>query len=143
MFEYIVLASALLLAVAAALVMKWRNGRFASVSAPDARPRLDLALLNEAPGERASLVQFSSAFCAPCRTTRVVLKQVAELVPGVVAVEIDAESHLELVREFQIMRTPTVLILDSEGVIVSRASGAPTKEQVLETLAKNLPNLNK
>ena len=90
MFEYIVLASALLLAVAAALVMKWRNGRFASVSAPDDRPRLDLALLNEAPGERASLVQFSSAFCAPCRTTRVVLKQVAELVPGVVAVEVDA-----------------------------------------------------
>ena len=50
-------------------------------------------------GERATLLQFSSAFCAPCRATRRVLGEVVHLVPGVAHVEIDAEQHLELVAE--------------------------------------------
>ena len=49
-------------------------------------------------GERATLLQFSSAFCAPCRATRRVLGEVADLVPGVTHVEVDAEHHLEVVR---------------------------------------------
>ena len=49
-------------------------------------------------GERATLVQFSTAFCQPCRATRRILGDVAEAVPGVVHVEVDAESHLDAVR---------------------------------------------
>lgn len=82
-------------------------------------------------GERATFVQFSSAFCAPCRATRRVLSDVAALVPGVVHHEIDAEHHLDVVRALGILRTPTTLVLDSRGVEVARAAGAPTKEQVL------------
>ena len=85
-------------------------------------------------GERATLVQFSSAFCAPCRATRRTLADVAGLVPGVIHVEIDAEHHLELVRTLGILRTPTTLVLDSVGREVTRAAGAPRKDQVLATL---------
>ena len=85
-------------------------------------------------GERATLLQFSSAFCAPCRATRRTLAEVATAVPGVVHVEIDAEHHLELVRRLNILRTPTTLVLDSRGVEVTRAAGAPRKEQVLAAL---------
>ena len=85
-------------------------------------------------GERATLVQFSSAFCAPCRATRRILSDVAEAVPGVVHVEIDAEMHLETVRRLGILRTPTTLILDATGREVARAAGAPRKEQVLSAL---------
>jgi thiol-disulfide isomerase/thioredoxin len=85
-------------------------------------------------GERATLVQFSSAFCAPCRATRRTLAEVAGLVPGVTHVEVDAESHLDLVRELGILRTPTTLVLDARGVEVARAAGAPTREQVLAQL---------
>ena len=49
-------------------------------------------------GERATLLQFSSAFCAPCRATRRMLADVAGMVPGVTHVEVDAEEHLDLVR---------------------------------------------
>ena len=73
-------------------------------------------------GERATLVQFSTAFCAPCRATRRVLSEVAAMVPGVRHVEIDAESRLDLVRRFDIMRTPTVLVLDTAGRIIKRAA---------------------
>ena len=87
-------------------------------------------------GERATLLQFSSAFCAPCRATRRTLSEVAELVPGVEHLEVDAEHHLELVRALGILRTPTTLVLDGAGREVTRASGAPRKEQVLAALGQ-------
>lgn len=86
-------------------------------------------------GERATLVQFSSAFCAPCRATRVVLADVARIVPGVSHVEIDAESHLDLVRRLDVTRTPTILLLDTGGVIRTRATGTPRRDDVLNALA--------
>jgi thiol-disulfide isomerase/thioredoxin len=85
-------------------------------------------------GERATLLQFSSAFCQPCRVTRVVLADVASKVAGVEHIEIDAESHLDLVREIGILRTPTTLVLDRDGRITARASGVPRKDQVLAAL---------
>ncbi|MBB5075276.1 thiol-disulfide isomerase/thioredoxin [Nonomuraea endophytica] len=85
-------------------------------------------------GERATLVQFSTAFCQPCRATRRILTEVAELVPGVAHVEIDAESRLDLVRQLDILRTPTVLVLDRSGKITKTASGQPRKADVLAAL---------
>lgn len=85
-------------------------------------------------GERATLVQFSSAFCAPCRTTRHVLADVAASLPGVSHVEIDAEHHLELVRELGIFRTPTTLILGPDGLERLRASGVPRRDQVRQAI---------
>ncbi len=90
-------------------------------------------------GERATFLQFSSAFCAPCRVTRRTLGEVTDLIPGVAHVEVDAEQHLELVRRVNILRTPTTLVLDAQGREVTRASGAPTKAQVLSALARVLP----
>ncbi len=85
-------------------------------------------------GHRATLVQFSSAFCAPCRTTRVVLADVADQVEGVRHVEIDAEHHLDAVRRLGIARTPTTLVLDAAGRETARAAGAPRRDQVLTSL---------
>jgi thiol-disulfide isomerase/thioredoxin len=85
-------------------------------------------------GERATLLQFSSAFCAPCRATRRVLSDVATSVPGVNHVEVDAEHHLDLVRALGVLRTPTTLVLDADGREVSRAAGTPRAGQVLAAL---------
>ena len=87
-------------------------------------------------GERATLLQFSSAFCAPCRATRRVLQDVTGATPGVAHLEVDAEQHLDVVRRLGVLRTPTTLVLDSSGREVTRASGAPTKQQVLAALAR-------
>jgi thiol-disulfide isomerase/thioredoxin len=89
-------------------------------------------------GERATLLQFSSAFCAPCRATRRTLAEVADEVPGVTHVEIDAEHHLELVRALGVLRTPTTLVLDGDGRELVRATGAPRRAQVLSALAGGL-----
>ncbi|GAA3630151.1 thioredoxin family protein [Streptomyces chitinivorans] len=87
-------------------------------------------------GERATLVQFSSAFCQPCRATRRILAEVAQMVEGVVHVEVDAEARLDLVRRLGIMRTPTVLVLDARGRIVRRASGQPRRADVIAALGE-------
>jgi thiol-disulfide isomerase/thioredoxin len=85
-------------------------------------------------GERATLVQFSTAFCQPCRATRRVLREVAEMVSGVEHVEIDAESRLDLVRELGVTATPTVLVLDGGGRVVRTAAGMPRKADVIAAL---------
>lgn len=87
-------------------------------------------------GERATLLQFSSAFCAPCRATRRVLGEVTDLVEGVRHVEVDAEHHLDATRAFGILRTPTTVVLDATGTEVTRATGAPSRDQVLSALAQ-------
>ena len=101
---------------------------------------LDGADLDHELGERATLLQFSTAFCAPCRATRRVLADVARIVPGVRHVEVDAEHHLELVRRLGVLRTPTTLVLDQHGQEVTRASGALRKEQVLAALVEAVPD---
>lgn len=110
----------------------------AGSSATDAPPAgADLvATLGAALGERATLLQFSSAFCAPCRATRRVLEEVTGLVEGVAHVEVDAEHHLDATRSFGILRTPTTVVLDADGREVTRASGAPSRDQVLTALAQ-------
>ena len=126
----------LIAALAVAAMAAWGftslNGRFRNRSGTDVLTADDLG---RPLGERATLLHFSSAFCAPCRATRTLLKDVADRVDGVAVVEIDAESHLELVRRLDIMRTPTVLVLDPRGTIVRRASGLPRRDQVLDALA--------
>ena len=90
-------------------------------------------------GERATLLQFSSAFCAPCRATRRVLEDVSGVTPGVAHLEVDAEHHLDVVRRLGILRTPMTIVLDAHGREVTRASGAPSKQQVLTAIASAIP----
>ncbi len=104
----------------------------------DGGKRLGAEELGADLGERATLVQFSSAFCAPCRATRRVLGEVAGLVPGVAHVEIDAEAHLDLVRRLDVLKTPTVLVLDADGRVVRRAAGLPRKADVIAALGEVL-----
>ena len=96
---------------------------------------LDVVQFGAELGDRATLVQFSSAFCQPCRATKVILADIAETIPGVVHVEVDAENHLTAVRELGVRRTPTVLILDRVGVIRKRAVGQPRKADVVAAVA--------
>jgi thiol-disulfide isomerase/thioredoxin len=101
---------------------------------PSEQQALGLAL-----GSRATLVQFSTSFCQPCRATRRILTEVADQLDGVSHQEIDAEAHLDLVRRLDITRTPTVLVLDGAGLLVRRAVGQPRKADVVAALGEAIP----
>ncbi|MFC5909752.1 TlpA family protein disulfide reductase [Streptacidiphilus monticola] len=117
-------------------LLRARRGGRLDVKRKDALAVLTADDLGAPLGERATLVQFSSAFCAPCRATKRILGEVAELVEGVAHVEIDAESHLDLVRRFDILRTPTTLVLDARGAVSRRAVGQPRKADVIAALGE-------
>ncbi|MGZ6791758.1 MAG: thioredoxin family protein [Mycobacteriales bacterium] len=131
--------TALLVALAVTvLVALWHRSREGRIRDVDGRE--DLRPLLPAAGERATLLQFSSAFCAPCRATKRVLGEVAAVVPGVHHVEVDAEANLDLVRRLGILKTPTTLVLDAVGREVLRASGQPKKDEVLRALGEAVPS---
>lgn len=131
----VVCAVVLAAASAYGVLQRRRSGRV-RVRGRDDGKRLAAAELGGELGARATLVQFSSAFCAPCRATRRVLGEVAGMVPGVAHVELDAEDNLDLVRRLDILKTPTVLVLDADGNVVRRATGQPRKADVIAALGE-------
>ena len=98
-------------------------------------PRLTEADLGQPLGARATLLQFSSAFCAPCRATRQLLADVAGRSDGVAHVEVNVATRMDLARQLDIRRTPTVLVLGPQGQVTRRASGLPRRAEVVAALA--------
>ena len=128
----IALAAVLVAATAAGLARRRRDGRMREPSVP----RLTEADLGQPLGARATLLQFSSAFCAPCRATRQLLADVAGRSDGVAHVEIDVAGRMDLARQLDIRRTPTVFVLGPRGQIAGRASGLPRRSEVVDALAQ-------
>ncbi|MCR6712344.1 MAG: thioredoxin family protein [Demequina sp.] len=119
---------------AATLFYRWWQGRQGTVRRVERPGALTPAILGSPRGARATFVQFSTPMCAKCPGTAVLLKRVAAEQPHVAWIEIDAAERLDLARELHIMRTPTTLVLDSEGLVVARMDGAPTEAQAREAL---------
>ncbi|SDS81901.1 thioredoxin family protein [Microlunatus soli] len=130
-------------AVAVAVVIYRRrvDGRFrrapervAERPRPSSDDRLSGAELGDRLGPEATVVQFSSSFCAPCRVAERVIRDAVGGMAGVRYVDLDAERHLDLARRFKILRTPTVLVADADGRIIARTSGVPTKQSLLAVI---------
>lgn len=119
----------------------WKHKHDGRLRAQDAvtSARLSAEQLGTPLGDRATLVQFTSAFCGPCHATRRILDDVASNVQGVVHVDLDVDRYENLVREFEVSRTPTVLVLDADGTVVRRASGQPRKADVIAALGEAIP----
>lgn len=94
-------------------------------------------------GSTATIVQFSSAFCQPCRATRRVIASVVEelasAVPGIAVIDVDADESLDLARQWTIESTPTVVFLDSHGKEAYRATGQPRRIDVIAALGRVIP----
>jgi thiol-disulfide isomerase/thioredoxin len=143
----VVVVATLAVASVLGLALRHRNGRFQETTAPTparetAAPSEQWRMLESlgvTPGPDVTLLQFSTVFCGPCRTTRALCAEVARTVPGVRHLEVDAEAHLEAVRALDIWRTPTVFVIDHAGVIVSRAAGAPSRAQLLGVVGAIMP----
>jgi len=137
----------------AGLVMRLRLGRFRAQSstseisrteaADSSRPAAARGVLTAAElgaplGERATLVQFSTEFCAYCGPTRELLAEVAAARDGVAFIEVDAVRRHDLTRRLNVRSTPTVLLLAADGSIAQRASGKPRKSDVLAAVGSVL-----
>ncbi|MWB97984.1 thioredoxin family protein, partial [Agromyces seonyuensis] len=130
-------AAAALVAVATAigLVGRARAGRARAVrGAAGHEPHREtlhaLRLSDDDLGEAATLVQFTSEFCAQCGGAARRLDQVAGDYAGVRRVEVDLTDAPEIAAHFRVLQTPTTLILDAAGTPVARIGGLPRAEAV-------------
>ena len=128
-----VVLGAVAVALAFGLYRHVTDGRARAVAGPSV-PHLDATRLGSDLGSQATFVQFSSSVCAPCRATHRLLTEVTDADPTIAHIDVDAETRLDLVEEFGIMRSPTVLLLDADGVVRQRIVGAPKKADVLSAL---------
>ncbi len=120
---------------ATGLAAWWRRRRTSAVRAPGKGGGVVANEVFERLGVRPreadlTVVQFSSAFCGPCRATKARLKQLQVTRPGLAVVQVDAESHLDEVRELDVRRTPTLFYLDRAGRLIGRSSGAPAPAEL-------------
>ena len=127
----VVVVAALAVTAVAAWWLRTHNGavRTAGTETAVLSPVFDR--LGVRPGEAdLTVVQFSTAFCGPCRATKARLQQLQATRPGLAVVHVDAESHLDEVRELDVRRTPTLFYLDRTGELVGRSSGAPRPDEL-------------
>jgi thiol-disulfide isomerase/thioredoxin len=131
---YLPLVIVIALATAYGLWWKRKQGAIRSHKVISGH-RITAEMVGEELGSRATMVQFSSAFCAPCRAPHSLLSQMVIPMADVKHIHIDAESHLELVRQLDIRSTPTTIFVNRDGIEVGRAAGTPKREQVIAALA--------
>lgn len=112
----------------------WWQRRQGIVRGVDSGNVLTPADLGAPRGSRGTVVVFSTPMCAKCPATKAMLARMLADYEGVTQAEIDAAERLDIARRFGIMRTPTVLVLDANGVAVSRMDGAPTPQQARQAL---------
>jgi thiol-disulfide isomerase/thioredoxin len=126
------LAALVLLATALGLLTRLRDGR---IRRPGSAARLVPAEVGaDRFGERATLLQFSTELCAPCRATNRLLAGTAAGRPGVAHVDVDLTRQPRLADRFRILQTPTTLLLDSTGAVRARIGGVPREAALLSTL---------
>ena len=125
------------LVLAAATAFGLRRGRRDGKLTEPRPAQLTAAQLGQPLGARATLLQFSTEFCAPCRSTRQILGEVASGSPGVRHVELDAAERLDLVRLLDVRRTPTVFVLGPRTVYVQRSLFPPRFQRQIDVYANS------
>lgn len=129
-----VLAAAVVLAIAAGLLLRARNGKVRAARDAAVLPPEVLAVLD---GD-VTLVMFTTQFCANCKYTRPVLRELAESTDGIAYAEIDLTDQPELAKQVSVLSTPTTLAVGADGTELLRVGGVPKRADLLEAVRPHL-----
>ena len=129
----IVLAGLVLAATLLGVLHRAGQGRARTIS--DSRV---VSIDGVALGGRATLLQFSTEVCAPCKSTARVLDDLAARTDDVAHVDLDVTHRPDLASRYRVLQTPTTLILDADGVVRTRIGGAVRRDVVVAELEKVL-----
>ena len=125
----------LVLLVASAFGFWWRQNQGRMKSARGPHNFISKSEIGVELGSRVTIVQFSSAFCSPCKATAAIIQNLVKDMDDVVYVQIQSEQNIPLIEKFDIKSTPTVIFFNGMGMEVGRAIGTPTTDQVLASIA--------
>ncbi len=119
------------------LVWRSRQGRVIAVSGGTVVRASDVPGLRRLP-RGATLLQFSTEVCSPCKVTHAVLDSVAAEREDITHIDLDVTHRPDLASRFRILQTPTTLILDGRGVVRARIGGAPRRTELQAELDRVL-----
>jgi thiol-disulfide isomerase/thioredoxin len=85
-------------------------------------------------GERVTFLQFSSEVCSQCAQTSRLFHELEAQHDDVLHIEVDITNRLDLANKFNILQTPTTLVLDKNGVVTSRIGGAAKSQTIQDQL---------
>lgn len=128
-----VLAAAVVVAIVAGLVLRARNGKVRAGNGSALPPEVLTALDGD-----VTLVMFTTQFCANCKYTRPVLRDLAEHTDGISYAEIDLTDKPALAKELSVLSTPTTLAVAASGVEILRVGGVPKRDDLLEAVRPHL-----
>ena len=94
-------------------------------------------------GKDITFLQFSSDFCSSCKQTSVLLGKIEKSREGLLHIDLDITDRLDLAKTFSILQTPTILVLNSRGVVISRMVGAPKQATIELEIGKLVNNESK
>lgn len=109
------------------------NGRATSRPGADV---ISAADISAELGRTATLVQFSSEICSSCVSTRRVLAAAADEQPGTAHIDVDVAKRPDLASRFNVLQTPTTLVLDHRGAVRARIGGSARPEIVRAELSR-------
>lgn len=140
-FRIIIIAALVLSALAAGFWWRARTGRAKLVRSGEI---VDLAKLKATRsgspvtsfGKKATLLQFSTEVCSICVQTAKYFQELESKNPDLTHIEVDLTDRMELAAHFNVMQTPTTLILDRTGKVQARIGGAPKLNVIQQELAK-------
>ena len=130
-------AGLLVLVIGFGAIWRLRTGRAKAVNSGQVVDLTELAAIKDGQlvtrfGRKTTFLQFSSEVCSACRATAKVYTELEKSTDGLLHIEVDVTRRLDLANKYQILQTPTTLVLDAHGRVKSRIGGAP-KPQTIQT----------
>lgn len=84
-------------------------------------------------GEKPVLLDFSAAWCGPCRMVAPILDEIADERSDIVVGKIDVDEEPELASAFHVSSIPLLVYLKN-GEVVDQTLGARPKAQIVDML---------
>jgi thiol-disulfide isomerase/thioredoxin len=129
-----------LVALATALGLFWRSqtGRVRGIANGETVIEVSELVPDAVAGFGATLLQFSTEVCAPCKATHTLLASLAGQSSGVSHVDVDVTRRADIASRFNLLQSPTTFILDAHGVVRARIGGAPRRAELAAELERIL-----
>jgi thiol-disulfide isomerase/thioredoxin len=127
------------LATVAGLIWKARTGTAKKVKAGLVIDLAEIAAIKDGKpvtsfGERVTFLQFSSEVCSQCAQTARLFHELEAQHDDILHIEVDITNRLDLANKFNILQTPTTLVLDKNGLVTSRIGGAAKPQTIQDEL---------
>ena len=127
------------LATIAGLIWKARTGTAKKVNSGVVIDLKEIAAIKDGKpvtefGDRVTFLQFSSEFCSQCAQTSRLFHELEAQHDDILHIEVDITNRLDLAKKFNILQTPTTLVLDHNGRVTSRIGGAPKQATINQEL---------